>query len=83
MIATRADPRGGTLTVSDNGSGFPPQILARAFEPYITTKAKGTGLGLAIVKKIVDDHKGEIRISNRESGGAEITIRLPLASVDS
>jgi nitrogen fixation/metabolism regulation signal transduction histidine kinase len=81
-IATRADPRGGTLIVSDNGSGFPPQILARAFEPYITTKAKGTGLGLAIVKKIVDDHKGEIRVDNRESGGAEITIRLPLAHVD-
>ncbi|MDE2599881.1 MAG: HAMP domain-containing protein [Rhodocyclaceae bacterium] len=82
-IATRADPRGGTLTVSDNGSGFPPQILARAFEPYVTTKAKGTGLGLAIVKKIIDDHKGEIRISNRESGGAVVTIRLPLATVDS
>lgn len=82
VIATRADPRGGTLTVSDNGSGFPPNILARVFEPYVTSKAKGTGLGLAIVKKIVDDHKGEIRIGNRESGGAEITIRLPLASAD-
>lgn len=82
LIATRADPRGGVLTVCDNGSGFPPQILARAFEPYVTTKSKGTGLGLAIVKKIVDDHKGEIRIGNRESGGAEITIRLPLASAD-
>jgi nitrogen fixation/metabolism regulation signal transduction histidine kinase len=82
IIATHADPRGGTLTVCDNGSGFPPQILARAFEPYVTSKSKGTGLGLAIVKKIVDDHKGEIRISNRESGGAEIMIRLPLAPVD-
>ena len=82
-IATRADPRGGTLIVNDNGAGFPPQILARAFEPYVTTKAKGTGLGLAIVKKIVDDHKGEIRVGNRESGGAEITIRLPLATPNS
>lgn len=82
IIATHADPRGGTLTVCDNGSGFPPQILARAFEPYVTSKTKGTGLGLAIVKKIVDDHKGDIRVSNRESGGAEITIRLPLAPSD-
>jgi nitrogen fixation/metabolism regulation signal transduction histidine kinase len=82
IIATHADPRGGTLTVSDNGSGFPPQILARAFEPYVTSKSKGTGLGLAIVKKIVDDHKGEIRIGNRETGGAVITIRLPLAADD-
>jgi nitrogen fixation/metabolism regulation signal transduction histidine kinase len=70
------------VTVSDNGTGFPPQILARAFEPYVTSKSKGTGLGLAIVKKIIDDHKGDIRISNRESGGAEISIRLPLAGGD-
>ncbi|HTJ97505.1 MAG TPA: ATP-binding protein [Rhodocyclaceae bacterium] len=79
-IATHADAKGASLTVSDNGAGFPPQILARAFEPYVTTKAKGTGLGLAIVKKIVDDHKGDIRLSNRETGGAEITIRLPYAA---
>ena len=67
------------LKVSDNGSGFAPQTLARAFEPYVTTKARGTGLGLAIVKKIIDEHKGEIRLANRASGGAEIVIKLPLA----
>ena len=68
------------LTVRDNGPGFPPQILARAFEPYVTTKAKGTGLGLAIVKKIVDDHGGEIRLASE--GGAEVSIWLPLAPAD-
>ena len=67
------------LTIADNGSGFAPQTLARAFEPYVTTKARGTGLGLAIVKKIIDEHGGDIRLSNRESGGAEIVIKLPLA----
>ena len=66
------------LTVRDNGPGFPPQILARAFEPYVTTKAKGTGLGLAIVKKIVDDHGGEIRLANDHGG--EVSIWLPLAT---
>lgn len=65
------------LTVRDNGPGFPPQILARAFEPYVTTKAKGTGLGLAIVKKIVDDHGGEIRLASDHGG--EVSIWLPLA----
>jgi nitrogen fixation/metabolism regulation signal transduction histidine kinase len=65
------------LTVRDNGPGFPPQILSRAFEPYVTTKAKGTGLGLAIVKKIVDDHGGEIRLASE--GGGEVRIWLPLA----
>lgn len=69
----------GILTVADNGSGFAPQTLARAFEPYVTTKARGTGLGLAIVKKIIDEHGGEIRLANREAGGAEIIIKLPLA----
>jgi nitrogen fixation/metabolism regulation signal transduction histidine kinase len=64
------------LTVRDNGPGFPPQILSRAFEPYVTTKSKGTGLGLAIVKKIVDDHGGEIRLANE--GGGEVSIWLPL-----
>ncbi|MCX7148904.1 MAG: ATP-binding protein [Rhodocyclales bacterium] len=68
------------LTVKDNGPGFPPQILSRAFEPYVTTKSKGTGLGLAIVKKIVDDHGGEIRLANNHGG--EVSIWLPLATQD-
>ena len=56
------------LTISDSGSGFPAKILARAFEPYITTKSKGTGLGLAVVKKIIDDHGAKIEIRNRMQG---------------
>jgi len=66
------------MTVKDSGSGFPAKILARAFEPYVTTKAKGTGLGLAMVKKIVDDHQAKIEIRNivvNESvTGAEVSI---------
>ena len=68
------------LAVSDNGPGFPAQTLARAFEPYVTTKAKGTGLGLAIVKKIIDEHGGEVRLANRDGGGAEVVVRLRLAN---
>lgn len=67
------------LIVSDCGPGFPPEIMARVFEPYVTSKARGTGLGLAIVKKIVDEHQGRIRIINRQPAGAEVSIRLPLA----
>jgi nitrogen fixation/metabolism regulation signal transduction histidine kinase len=55
------------LAVRDNGPGFPDGILKRAFEPYITTKAKGTGLGLAVVKKIADEHNALIRIRNLPS----------------
>jgi nitrogen fixation/metabolism regulation signal transduction histidine kinase len=79
LVATRIEDRRVALVVADNGPGFPPQILARAFEPYVTTKPRGTGLGLAIVRKIVDEHHGEIHIGNRSGGGAEITIRLPIA----
>ena len=66
------------LCVQDNGSGFPEHLLARAFEPYMTTKSKGTGLGLAIVKKIVEEHGGSIAIENVASGGTRMNITLPL-----
>ena len=66
------------LTISDSGIGFPAKILARAFEPYVTTKSKGTGLGLAVVKKIIDDHSAKIEIRNRMHGeevvGAQVSI---------
>lgn len=81
MVATRLNGRMAQLTVSDSGSGFPPQILAHAFEPYVTTKPKGTGLGLAIVHKIVVDHGGTITLANRsetQGGGAEVSVQLPL-----
>ena len=66
------------LSVQDNGSGFPENILARAFEPYMTTKLRGTGLGLAIVKKIVEEHGGRITIENIALGGSLVTVNLPL-----
>ncbi|MCL2590772.1 MAG: ATP-binding protein [Betaproteobacteria bacterium] len=64
------------LSCQDNGPGFPPEVLARAFEPYFTTKAKGTGLGLAMIKKIVTEHGGEVKIANRDGGGAGLRIRF-------
>ncbi|HJU71967.1 MAG TPA: ATP-binding protein [Paucimonas sp.] len=72
------------LTVTDNGIGFTSKILASAFEPYVTSKARGTGLGLAMVKKIIDEHGGRIDIQNRTDGsGARIAILLlKLAPVD-
>ena len=65
------------LSVKDNGDGFPVDIMSRVFEPYMTTKRHGTGLGLAIVKKIVEEHKGSIKIENSEQGGASVTVILP------
>jgi nitrogen fixation/metabolism regulation signal transduction histidine kinase len=78
-VLTRLVDGAVELTISDCGPGFPAEIMARVFEPYVTTKIRGTGLGLAIVKKIVDEHHGSIRINNRQPVGAEVSIRLPLA----
>jgi multi-sensor signal transduction histidine kinase len=60
---------GVRLGVRDNGPGFPPELLARVFEPYVSQKAKGTGLGLAIVKKIVQEHGGTIEVGNHHDTG--------------
>ncbi len=54
-------------------------MLAHAFEPYVTTKAKGTGLGLAIVKKIVEEHGGRVVLDNVAPHGARVTVVFPLA----
>lgn len=57
-------PRSVRLHIVDNGPGFAEKVLKRAFEPYVTTKAKGTGLGLAVVKKIADEHGARISLRN-------------------
>ena len=67
------------MIVRDSGTGFAEHILKRAFEPYVTTKAKGTGLGLAVVKKIVDEHGGRIDITNRVSGGAVVGAQVSVS----
>ncbi len=57
-----------TFRVADNGIGLPPEHRHRLTEPYVTTRAKGTGLGLAIVRKILEDHGGEIALSDAGRG---------------
>ncbi|MCC4114554.1 HAMP domain-containing protein [Aromatoleum toluclasticum] len=81
-LTTRLDGDRVALQLRDNGPGFPAQVLTRAFEPYFTTKSRGTGLGLAMVKKIIDEHGGEVRLLNGETGGADVRIRLRLASAE-
>jgi nitrogen fixation/metabolism regulation signal transduction histidine kinase len=75
-----SDAHEARLSFTDRGPGFAADVIARAFEPYITTKAKGTGLGLAIVKKIVDEHGGRVQISNL-ARGARVTLIFPGAAL--
>lgn len=65
------------LSVEDNGKGLPVEERDRLTEPYVTTRSKGTGLGLAIVKKIMEDHRGELTLSDRPGGGAVVRLVWP------
>uniref|UniRef100_UPI004047844F ATP-binding protein n=1 Tax=Limnohabitans sp. TaxID=1907725 RepID=UPI004047844F len=82
----RAQRQRVRLTVTDNGPGFAPNILQRAFEPYVTTKTKGTGLGLAVVKKIIDEHGARIDMANVQEGGdiqgAQVSLSFAVAQTE-
>jgi two-component system nitrogen regulation sensor histidine kinase NtrY len=67
-----------TLEVADNGCGLAPDVRARIFEPYFSTKKNGTGLGLTIVSQIIEDHRGYIRALPNEPLGTRFTIELPV-----
>lgn len=68
---------GVRLTVSDTGSGIPPELAERLFRPFTTSKPQGTGLGLSISARILEEHGGAITAANRSEGGARFTITLP------
>lgn len=66
------------VRIDDNGPGLTPEVLARAFEPLFTTRAKGIGLGLALCKQIVDRHGGLLVAGNLEGGvGARFEVCFP------
>jgi len=70
------------LTVSDTGSGMPPEVLEHVFEPFFTTKApgKGTGLGLAMVYGTMRDHHGAVAVESVVGEGTRFTLILPCAA---
>ncbi|HZI93131.1 MAG TPA: ATP-binding protein, partial [Patescibacteria group bacterium] len=89
----KATPGGGTLTVSvsrdgassvvvsfaDDGVGMSESEMRRAFEPFQTNFSEGTGLGLAVVFRIVEEHRGRIRVRSRLGKGTEVLVTLPAA----
>ena len=69
------------IRVSDNGPGIPEEFIDQVFDPFFTTRAAGTGLGLAVLASVVERHGGTVHVTNRESGGAQFTILLPVESI--
>ena len=68
------------LDVLDRGVGFTPADQPHVFEPFFSRRHGGTGLGLAIVQHVVEQHGGTVLAGNRDGGGAEMTVRLPVAA---
>jgi len=87
-VRLEADPEDGSLAlrVSDDGAGFPPEFLPRAFERFsradVARAGGGAGLGLAIVDAIARAHGGSATATNRAEGGAEITLFIPAGDAD-
>ncbi|MCA9599219.1 MAG: response regulator [Myxococcales bacterium] len=78
-VRTARAPGGIRVSISDDGPGVDPQIVALIFEPFFTTRpaGEGTGLGLYLCRRIVDDCGGLVSYQPREGGGAEFVIELP------
>jgi signal transduction histidine kinase len=77
-VSTTADPSHTTLVIQDTGRGMSPEVLAKIFEPYFTTKVGGTGLGMVFVRQIIDEHRGTIDLASEVGHGTTVTIRLPI-----
>jgi signal transduction histidine kinase len=78
-VATRVEDGEVVIEIADTGPGMPPDVAARAFEPFYTTKdvGKGTGLGLDIARRIiVERHRGQIMIDSRP-GETVLRVKLP------
>jgi two-component system, LuxR family, sensor kinase FixL len=89
--AQEAMPQGGEITiasrvrgphleisVTDTGTGMPPEVASSIFQPYFTTKETGTGLGLAICQSIMQEHGGHILVESTPGQGSTFTLQLPL-----
>ncbi len=80
-IVVQVERRGAqelSLAVSDDGPGFPPDLLAAGIRPFQSTRRHGSGLGLAVVQRFAQDVGGRLELANREPHGARVTLSLPV-----
>lgn len=77
LVSTSAEPGAVTIRVTDTGAGIAPELQARVFEPYFSTKKTGTGLGLPTVRRVVEEHGGTLTMQSEIGKGTQFSIRLP------
>jgi two-component system NtrC family sensor kinase len=82
-ISTASTQQEIHIHLADNGPGIPPEVMAKIWDPFFTTKeqGKGTGLGLSISQNIIRTLGGTLTAKNREGGGTIFTVTLPIRSV--
>jgi PAS domain S-box-containing protein len=76
-VSSRSENGACTITVTDTGTGMSPEVLARVFEPFFTTRPGGTGLGLAIVHGFAAQSGGSVAIESAVGIGTTVTLHLP------
>lgn len=77
-VATMVEGHQAVLVIQDSGRGMPPEVAAKVFEPFYTTKVGGTGLGMVFVSQIVDEHRGSIDLDSQVGRGTTVTISIPV-----
>jgi two-component system sensor histidine kinase HydH len=80
MLDGTAERPSVCLMFIDTGKGMAPEVAAKAFRPFFSTKSGGTGLGLATTRKIIEAHGGTIALQSEPGRGTKFTIQLPLAA---
>jgi len=79
-VKTKANSSSIYIEVIDDGPGIPKENLEKIFRPFFSSKGygKGTGLGLSIVKRIINEHKGSVKVQSQTGKGTTFTIQLPI-----
>ena len=78
ILSVHKDTTEAAVDVIDTGTGIPPELLARIFDAYYSTKRSGTGLGLAMTRRIAHEHGGRVVVTSEPGKGSDFSLRLPL-----